>query len=159
MAAADGCPVRAHHRTPREHIMTPLRRRMTEDLTLHSISPKTARRYIKWVADFAQHFHTSPEHLGPEHVRSYLLNLLQERKISWSVHKEARQALKFLYRVTLGREEVVEKVACPKAPKTLPVVLSQDEMARFLDALQNPKHRAVLRTASAAGSRLSEVAG
>src|SRR3954465_15117128 len=138
--------------------MTPLRRRMTEDLTLHNISPKTARRYIKWVADFAQHFHTSPERLGPEHVRSYLLHLLQERETSWSVHKEARQALKFLYRVTLGRGEVVEKVACPRAPRTLPVVLSQDEMARFLDALQNPKHRAVLMTAYAAGLRLSEVA-
>src|SRR6476619_4065327 len=142
----------------REHTMTPLRRRMTEDLTLHNISPKTARRYIKRVADFAQHFHTSPEHLGPEHVRSYLLHLLQERKITWSVHKEARQALKFLYRVTLSREEVVEKVACPKAPKTLPVVLSTDEMARFLDALRNPKHRAVLMTAYAGGLRLSEVA-
>jgi integrase/recombinase XerD len=138
--------------------MTPLRRRMTEDLTLHNLSLKTARRYIKWVADFAQYFHTSPEHLGPEHVRSFLLHLIQERKVSWNIHKEARLALQFLYRVTLGREEVVEKVAHPKPPKTLPVVLSQDEMARFLDALQNPKHRAVLMTAYAAGLRLSEVA-
>src|SRR5262249_15603081 len=64
----------------------------------------------------------------------------------------------FLYRVTLGREWIVEKVACPKAPKRLPVVLSQDEMARFLDALRNPKHRAVLMTAYAGGVRLSQVA-
>jgi integrase/recombinase XerD len=139
--------------------MTPLRRRMTEDLTLHNLSPKTARRYIKWVADFAQHFHTSPEHLGPEHVRTFLLHLIQDRKVSWNIHKEARLALKFLYRVTLGREEVVEKVVHPKAPKKLPIVLSQEEMARFLDALQNPKHRAVLMTAYAGGLRLSEVAG
>ena len=67
-------------------------------------------------------------------------------------------ALKFLYCVTLGREWVVEKIACPKAPKKLPVVLSQDEMARFLDALRNPKHRALLMTAYAGGLRLSEVA-
>ena len=138
--------------------MTPLRRRMTEDLILHDLSPKTSRRYIKWVADFAQYFHTSPDQLGSEHVRSFLLHLIQERKVSWNIHKEARLALQFLYRVTLGREEVVEKVAHPRAPKTLPVVLSQDEMARFLDALQNPKHRAVLMTAYAGGLRLSEVA-
>jgi integrase/recombinase XerD len=138
--------------------MTPLRRRMTEDLILHDLSPKTSRRYIKWVADFAQYFHTSPDQLGPEHVRSFLLHLIQERKVSWNIHKEARLALQFLYRITLGREEVVEKVAHPKAPKTLPVVLSTDEMARFLDALQNPKHRAVLMTAYAGGLRLSEVA-
>src|SRR4051794_32675581 len=108
--------------------MTPLRRRRTEDLILHNLPPKTSRRDVKWVADFAQHFHTSPEHLGSEHVRSFLLHLIQERKVSWNIHKEARLALQFFYRVTLGREEVVEKVAHPKA-KTLPVVLSRDGMA------------------------------
>ena len=139
--------------------MTPLRRRMTEDLTLHNFSPKTIRLYIRWVADFARYFNASPDSLGPEHVRSFLLHLVQERKVSWNVHKQARLALQFFYRVTLGREEVVEKVACPKAPKKLPVVLSQEEMARFLDALENPKHRAVLMTAYSGGLRLSEVAG
>ena len=104
--------------------MTPLRRRMTEDLILHNLSPKTIRLYIKWVADFAKHFHTSPEHLRPEHVRSYLLHLIQERHVSWNVHRQARFALQFLYRVTLGREWVVEKVVHPKALKKLPVVLS-----------------------------------
>jgi site-specific recombinase XerD len=138
--------------------MTPLRRRMTEDLILHNRSPKTIRLYVNWVADFARHFHASPEQLGPEHVRSYLLHLVQERQVSCNVHKQARLALQFFYRVTLGRDWVVAKVACPKAPKTLPVVLSQDEMARFLDALDNPKHRALLMTAYAGGLRLSEVA-
>ena len=138
--------------------MTPLRRRMTEDLILHNRSPKTIRLYINWVADFARYFHTSPDQLGPEHVRSYLLHLVQERQVSSNVHKQARLALQFFYRVTLGRDWVVAEVACPKAPKTLPVVLSQDEMARFLDALQNPKHRALLMTAYAGGLRLSEVA-
>ena len=114
--------------------MTPLRRRMTEDLTLRNRSPRTIRLYVNWVADFARYFHASPERLGPEHVRSYLLLLVQERQVSWNIHKQARIALQFLYRVTLGREWIVEKVACPKTPKTLPVVLSRDEMARFLDA-------------------------
>jgi integrase/recombinase XerD len=138
--------------------MTPLRRRMTEDLILRNRSPKTIRLYVNRVADFAKHFHTSPEHLGPEHVRSYLLHLVRERQASCYVQKQARLAIKFLYRVTLGRDWVVEKVACPVAPKKLPVVLSQGEMARFLDALQNPKHRALLMTAYAGGLRLSEVA-
>src|SRR4051794_32689642 len=119
----------------RELAMTPLRRRMTDDLVLHDRSPGPIRLYVNWVADFARHFHTSPEHLGPEHVRSYLLHLVQERQASCYVQKQARLALKFLYRVTLGREWVVEKVACPKAPRTLPVVLSRDEMTRFLDAV------------------------
>ncbi len=66
--------------------MTPLRRRMTEDLILHNLSPKTIRLYINQVADFARYFSTSPELLGPEHVRSYLLHLVQERHASWDVH-------------------------------------------------------------------------
>jgi len=138
--------------------MTPLRRRMTEDMILRNRTPKTIRAYTERVADFARYFHSSPDRPGPEHVRSYLLHLIQERKVSCNVHKQARLALKFLYRVTLDREWVVEKVACPKAPKKLPVVLSQDEMARFLDALKNSKNRAVLMTAYAGGLRLSEVA-
>jgi integrase/recombinase XerD len=138
--------------------MTPLRRRMTEDLILHNRSPKTIRLYVNWVADFARHFHASPEHLGPEHVRSYLLHLLQERQASWDVYRQARLALRFFYTVTLGREWVVARVARPKVPKKLPVVLSTDETARFLDALENPKHRALLMTAYAGGLRLSEVA-
>jgi integrase/recombinase XerD len=138
--------------------MTPLRRRMIEDLTLRNRTPNTIRAYVGHVADFARHFHCSPEHLGPEHVRSYLLHLVQERQVSWNVYRQARCALQFLYNVTLDRGWVVAKVACPELPKRLPVVLSTDEMARFLDALENPKHRALLMTAYAAGLRLSEVA-
>jgi integrase/recombinase XerD len=137
--------------------MTPLRRRMIEDMTLRNFAPHTITAYTQCVARFAGHFHTSPEHLGSEHVRSYLLHLVRERHLAWSSYNQARGALQFLYRVTLGQDGVVAQVACPKTPKTLPVVLSLEEMAQFLDALHNLKHRAVLMTAYAAGLRLSEV--
>jgi integrase/recombinase XerD len=138
--------------------MTPLRRRMIEDMTLRNRAPKTIRAYTGYVADFARYFHAPPDRLGPEHVRSYLLHLLQERQASWDVYRQARLALRFFYTVTLGREWVVARVARPKVPKKLPVVLSREETARFLDALENPKHRALLMTAYAGGLRLSEVA-
>jgi site-specific recombinase XerD len=138
--------------------MTPLRRRMTEDLILRNRTPQTIKAYTGWVADFARYFHTPPDRLGPEHVRSYLLHLVQDRQVSWDVYRQARLALRFFYTVTLGREWVVAHVARPTVPKKLPVVLSTDEMARFLDALENPKHRALLMTAYAGGLRLSEVA-
>ena len=138
--------------------MTPLRRRMIEDMTLRNRAPKTIRAYTGYVADFARYFHAPPDRLGPEHVRSYLLHLLQERQASWDVYRQARLALRFFYTVTLGREWVVARVARPKVPKKLPVVLSTEETARFLDALETPKHRALLMTAYAGGLRLSEVA-
>jgi hypothetical protein len=76
--------------------MTPLRRRMTEDVVLHNRSPKTIRLDINWVADFARHFHASPDQLGPGHVRSDLLHLVQERQASCNVQKQARLALQSL---------------------------------------------------------------
>jgi integrase/recombinase XerD len=105
--------------------MTPLRRRMTEDLILHNRTPQTIRAYTGWVADFACYLHASPDQLGPEHVRSYLIHLIQERQASWNVHRQARFALQFLYRGTPGREWVVEKVVHPKGSKRFPVAGSR----------------------------------
>ena len=111
--------------------MTSLRRRMIDDLTLRNRAPRTIQAYTEGVADFTQYFDASPEKLGPEQVRSYLLHLVQERHVSWSYYNQIGCALQFLYRVTLGKDWVVEKVACPKVPKRLPVVLSPDELVRF----------------------------
>jgi len=137
--------------------MTPLRRRMTEDMILRNFAPGTIRQYVSCIARYARYFNTSPKDLGPEQVRSYLLYLVQERHISWSYYSQVRSALLFLYRVTLGKHWVVEKVACPKMPKRLPVILSPDELVRFFKAVSNLKHRAILMTAYAAGLRLVEV--
>jgi site-specific recombinase XerD len=137
--------------------MTPLRRRMIEDMTLRNFSPKTIEAYVGCVARFARHFHTSPEHLGPEHVRTFLLHLLQQRGLSMSHYNQTRCALRFFYRVTLRRDHVLESIVPAKQPRSLPVVLSPDEVARFFSAIRNLKHRAILMTAYAAGLRVAEV--
>ena len=110
--------------------MTPLRRRMTEDMILRNLAPGTINTYTD-ALPVSRHFNTSPEGLGPEQVRSYLLHLVQEHHVSWSYYCQVRSALQFLYRVTLGMDWVVEEVACPKVPKRLPVILSPDELVRF----------------------------
>jgi integrase/recombinase XerD len=137
--------------------MTPLRRRMIDDMTLRNFTPQTIKAYVRCVARFAQHFHTSPDHLGSEQVRVYLLHLVQQRRVSRSYYKLTRCALRFFYRVTLGRDDVPESIPPAKRPRTLPVVLSPDEVARFFAAIRNVKHRALLMTAYAAGLRVSEV--
>jgi integrase/recombinase XerD len=137
--------------------MTPLRRRMIEDMTLRNFTPQTIQSYIWCIARFARYFNASPEHLGPEHVRTFLLHLVQELRVSFSYYKQTRSALRFLYRVTLGRDDVPETIPPVKQPRTLPVVLSPDEVARFFTAIRNVKHRAILMTAYAAGLRVSEV--
>ncbi len=137
--------------------MTPLRRRMIDDMVLRNFTPQTVRSYVQCVARFARHFNCSPEHLGPEHVRAFLLHLVQERRASLSHYNQNRCALRFLYGVTLGRGEVTRSIPPVKQPRTLPVVLSPGELARFFAALRNIKHRAILMTAYAAGLRVSEV--
>ena len=137
--------------------MTPLRRRMIDDMTLRNFSPKTIEDYVRCIARFARHFGRSPQRLEPEHLRSYLLYLLQERRVSMSHYNQARCALRFFYRVTLAREDFAAIIAPAKQPRTLPVVLSPDEVGRFLAAITNIKHRALLMTAYAGGLRVSEV--
>jgi Phage integrase, N-terminal SAM-like domain len=73
--------------------MTPLRRRMIEDMTLRNFTTQTIRSYVWCVARFACHFNSSPEHLGPEGVRAYLVYLVQERRVSLSYYKQTRVAL------------------------------------------------------------------
>jgi integrase/recombinase XerD len=143
--------------TPSRRRMTPLRRRMIDDMTLRNLAPKTIESYVQRISGFAQYFKTSPEHLGPDHVRAYLLHLVHERRLSWSHFNQVRSALRFLYSVTLKQDWVMQDIVCAKKPRTLPVVLSLDELTRFFAAITNLKHRAILMTAYAAGLRLSEV--
>jgi len=75
--------------------MTPLRRRMIEDMTLRNYTPATIKANVRCVARFARHFHTSPEHLGPEQVREFLLHLIQNRGASMSHYNQTRCALRF----------------------------------------------------------------
>jgi integrase/recombinase XerD len=137
--------------------MTTLRQRMTEDLRLRNRSPRTIKTYIACIAHFARHFHKSPELLGPEEIRQYQVYLVEQRRVSWSYFNQTVCALRFLYRHTLGRDWAVAHIPFPRQPKKLPVVLSQAEVIRFLEAIRTIKFRAVLMTAYAAGLRLSEV--
>jgi len=138
--------------------MTPLRKRMIEALELRGSSPKTVKLYVDCVVRFARHFNKSPERLGAEDVRQYLLYLVHERKVAWSTYKQALSALRFLYRWVLERGEVVQDIRAPRPERRLPVVLSFAEVHRFFAAITSFKHRTLLMLAYAAGLRVSEAA-
>ena len=124
--------------------MTPLRRRMIEDMQVRNLAPHTQRSYLQQISQFARHFGKSPELLGPDDIRAYQIHLSQERQLSASSMLVAVAAIRFLYKVTLKREWSIEEVVptCRK-PQRLPVVLSRDEVLRFLDAVDDaeaPRH-------------------
>ena len=137
--------------------MTPLRKRFLEDLQLRNFAPKTIRIYLAAVVRFATHFNRSPEQLGPEHVRAYQLYLIRERLVSWDTFNQAVCALRFLYRTTLGRPDVVTMVPYGKRAETLPVVLSPEEVATLIEAVSDPVHRLCARAAYGCGLRVGEV--
>lgn len=136
--------------------MTELRQRMIADLRIRNYSPRTAECYTRCVAAFARHFERSPAVLGAEHIRAYQTYLVETKRASWVVFNQTVCALRFLYGTTLGRPGLVENIPFPRQPKPLPVVLSRAELARFLRAVPNLKHRTVLMTMYAAGLRLQE---
>jgi integrase len=89
--------------------MSTLREQMLADLQLKGLTPKTQKIYLREVSNYAKYFGKSPEQLGEKELREYLLYLLNERKLSKGTYRFYYQGLKFLYKHTLKREEVVEK--------------------------------------------------
>lgn len=137
--------------------MTALRQRMMDDMRLRNFSPSTLEAYVRGVANFAAHFKQSPEQLTAEHVRRYLLHLVQEQRASWSLYNQVRCALQFFYRITLGRDERFSGLPCAREPKRIPTVLSPEELQRLFAVARNLKQKALLMTAYGAGLRASEV--
>jgi integrase/recombinase XerD len=138
--------------------MSPLRRRMIEDMTVRNLSPATQRSYLYAVTKFSRYFSRSPDRLSVEDVRAFQVHLVSTG-ISWPALNQTVCALRFFYGVTLGQAEIPERIPYAREPRKLPVVLNGDEVVRFLEAVASLKTRTALTTAYAAGLRVSEVVG
>ena len=120
--------------------MSPLRRRMIEDMQIRNLTPNTQRVYVTNIGRFASYFCKSPERLGPAEIRAYLLFLANDKRLTVSSISVAVAALRFLYTVTLKRRWAIEdNIPAGRRGNKLPVVLSQEEVARFLAAVEKPE--------------------
>jgi len=135
--------------------VSPLRRRMIDDMSLRNLSPATQRSYLHAVTKFSLYFGRPPDQLGLEEVRAFQVHLVSQGT-SWPALNQTVCALRFFYGVTLDRDEIPERIAYARTPRKLPVILSADEVVRFLEAVPSLKARAALTTAYAAGLRASE---
>jgi integrase/recombinase XerD len=135
--------------------ISPLRRRMIEDMTVRNLSPATQQSYLNAVSKFSRYFGRSPDRLGLEDVHAFQVHLVATG-ISWPAVNQIVCALRFFYGVTLGQAIVPERIAYAREPSKLPVVLSTDEVVRFLEAIPSLKSRTALTTVYAAGLRVSE---
>src|SRR4051794_9606163 len=137
--------------------MTVLRERMIGDLKLRNFSENTIHTYTRIVEEFAGFFHRSPDRLGPEEIRKYLLHAVDEKKLAWSTYQVHRAALKFIYTKTLKRPWFEVEIPRPKIKRKLPQILSSQEIEQVLNATVNLKHRAIIATLYGAGLRRAEV--
>lgn len=134
--------------------MTPLRQRLTEDLTLRGYTARTIASYVGVVARLARFYRTAPDQLTEDQLRTYLLHLTTT--LAPASVTQALAGLRFFYEQTLGRRWTILDLARPKRDKKLPVVLSRDEIARVLAAVRVPTYRVCLTTIYACGLRLLE---
>jgi integrase/recombinase XerD len=128
---------------------SPLRRRMTEDMTIRNLSPATQRSYLHAVTKFSRYFGRSPDRLGLEDVRAFQVHLVSSG-LSWPALNQTVCALRFFFGITLGHAEIPERIAYARTPAKLPTILNGDEIVRFLEAVPSLKTRTALTTAYAA---------
>ena len=137
--------------------ISPLRQRMLDDMRMRKLDPKTQSGYIRAVRRFAKYLDRSPDTATIEDLRNYQLYLV-DHGISPVSLNAAITGLKFFFDITLDRAELMAKMQPVHVPRTLPVVLSREEVARLIAAAGNVKHQTVLSVAYGTGLRASEVA-
>lgn len=137
--------------------MGTLRKQMTEAMKLRRFSPRTQQSYLAAVAGLAKHYCTPPDQLDFEKIKAYLLYMTVDRGLSWSTCNVAVAAFRFFYFEVVGWEKVSLPIPSGKKPKTLPVLLSRQEIERLFACAGCTRNRVLLMTTYAAGLRVSEV--
>jgi integrase/recombinase XerD len=136
--------------------VSPLRRRMIEDMTVRNLAVSTQRSYVHHVAKFSRHFGRPLREADIEDIRAYQVHLAS-RAVSWGSLNQAVCALRFFFGVTMGRSDLPARIAYARQSRPLPVILSAEEVARFLAAVCGLRNRAALALAYGTGLRVSEV--
>jgi len=138
--------------------MTHLRRMMLEEIERRNFSEATKDCYVRAVEDFARYFNRPPDQLGPEHIREFQAHLFTKRKLAPNTVNQRLAALRFFFVKTLHRPWNAAETPYPKKVIHLPIVLSQEEVARLIDSAVLPFHHTMLMTLYATGVRRAELA-
>jgi site-specific recombinase XerD len=139
-----------------DEAMSPLRRRMIEDMTIRKLAPRTQQGYIRTIRNFAVFLGRSPDTASAEDIRRFQLHLATHGARP-PILNHTVSALRFFFKVTLRRHDIIEHTTFIRQPRKLPVVLSAEEVAGLLNAAPGLKYKAALSVAYGAGLRAAEV--
>jgi len=137
--------------------MGELRDRMIRELRLRRYAAPTQKAYLEAVKGLAKYFWVAPDQLTAKQVQDYLLHLMIERKLQWNTVNTIASGIKFFYTQTLERPDIALAIPARRTPRSLPEILSAEELQRLFAATDNIKHRALLMTTYGGGLRVSEV--
>ena len=140
-----------------DECISPLRQRMIEDMSLRHFDEKTQKDYIRAVKNLTIFLGRSPDTATAEDLRLFQLHLTESRVRPPTINFTVT-ALRFLFTVTLDRADAIKHLTFVAEPRKIPVVLSPEEVARFLEAAPGVKYKAAFSVAYGAGLRVSEVA-
>ena len=140
-----------------EKPISPLRQRMIDDMTARRFKEKVQKDYVRHVRDFTVFLGRSPDTAASDDLRRYQLHMAQQQVSAYSINA-AIAGLRFFFTVTLEQPDLVRPLRTVNKPRRAPVVLSQEEVARLLEAAPGLKYKAALSVAYGAGLRVSEVA-
>ncbi len=126
--------------------ISPLRRRMIEDMRMRKLSIKTQDTYVRAVRHFAGYLGRSPAAASDEDLRRYQLYCV-DRGVSPITLNATMTGLKFFFEVTLKRPELMGKMRHVRVARNLPVVLSREEASRLIESASTLKHRTALSVA------------
>lgn len=136
--------------------VSPLRQRLIDEMEMRQFGRETQRNYIRDVGRFATFLGRSPDTATAEELRRFQIDQ-RELGVSVPTINSIVSALRFFFTQTLDRPDLARKLVRTGHVRKLPVVLSQDEVARLLEATTCLKHQAALSVAYGAGLRASEL--
>lgn len=137
--------------------MTPLRKKMLDYMLIRGYADATIKSYIHHVQLFALHYNQCPSNSTLEEVQLYLVYLIKEKKYTQSSVNGAYSALKILFENVLAKKWDSKKIPRSKRLKTLPSILSKEEVYKLFEVTTNTKHKCLLMLLYSGGLRISEV--
>lgn len=137
--------------------MGAIKEKMIQQMAIRGLSESTRENYLRCARQFVEYFRVSPDQLGVEQIHEYQLHLIEDRAVAVRTYNLHVAALRFLYGVTLKVDWRIEAIPYRKGKRTLPIVLSPEEVIRLYRAVPFIKHKAIILTFYATGARVAEL--
>ena len=136
--------------------MKPLRQQFIDAMKLSGYTEHTIENYLIYVTGITRYHRCTPLHLTKEQIQDFLLHLYQDKKYAPATINLAKNSLQTFFRLVAPHIKTMDGFRNMKQPRSLPVVLSLDEVERMIASIRNVKHRAVVMLLYSAGLRLNE---